>query len=373
MSGYLPTPISSSSENFRMSQIVELPGSGQYDRLNACIYNISEPSASVNLGASSLSIQQQHVARDGSQRSVVTCSATQYQPGTNDFQPIQAAHPHRLAETAPKMRYRLTLIPILINGEVHMWWYPLPEIVCATAQQIKVQSQASAGQTPDPPSPRNFRPTNMVLEQHELNLTNPCGQSILDAKHYRGDPSSQANRRQVHQLPDAHNCTLWLWNIPESVHVSEIFDKIDIGAVQCCHIVPPNTDYSTCAAKLAFMAPEPAAQFKQKADSLEGIWLKNLKLKVRYNRDGNLRNDTQQSRVLIIEGPCELMTLAYWEDLSKKILQFSFVRLDGQAQACMGAIRSQNEFAEVIRASFAPDRCGDPAARHFELQGRRLY
>lgn len=254
--------------------------------------------------------------------------------------------------SAPNIRYRLTPVPILIDGRVHNCWFPLPEIFSATAQRIMDQGRNSARQTLDPPTPRTFRPTNMVLEQHRTSLTNLCDQRNSEANSYRGDPSSKANRRQIQQLPDAHNCTLWLCNIPASVHVSEIFDKIDTGAVQCFHMVPPNGNHSTCAAKLAFMTPEAAATFKQKASSFEGIWLKNFKLKVRYNRDGNLRNDTQQSRVLIIEGPCDLMTLPYWEayfrkvcvfqwdrvlafpckDTSKKILQFSFVRLDGQAQ-----------------------------------------
>ncbi|KAH7313123.1 hypothetical protein BKA65DRAFT_349429, partial [Rhexocercosporidium sp. MPI-PUGE-AT-0058] len=199
----------------------------------------------------------------------------------------------------------------------------------------------------------NFQPTNMALERNGVDLTTPYGQRHSEAKHhYRGDLNSEANRRQVHQLPDAHNCTLWVWNIPASIHISEVFDQIDTGAVQCCHMVPPNEAHHTFAAKLAFMAPEAAAKFKEKADSKEGIWLQGNKLMARYNRDGNLRNDTQQSRVLVIEGMKEFMTIHYWEayftkicvfqwdrvlelpcqDPEKKVLQFSFVRLDGQAQ-----------------------------------------
>ena len=351
-SACLLSPPLSNNEDLRLSNTFDLPRSYGYSHQNACPYHIPGSSALVSAGASLQIIHQQPLAQNHTQQSTVVLPGPQDQTGTSGYQPLQSSHPQEHTVSAPNMRYRLTLVPILINGRVHNSWYPLPEIFCLTAQQVMDQGRDSARQTLDPPTPRNFRPTNMALEQSRISLTNLCDQRNLEVNSYRGDPSSQVNRRQIHQLPDTHNCTLWLWNIPASIHVSEIFDKIDTGAVQCFHMVPPNDNHSTCAAKLAFTTPEAAVKFKQKANSLQGIWLKNLKLKVRYNRDGNLRNDTQQSRVLIIEGPCDLMTLPYWEayfrrvcvfqwdrvlgfpckDISKKILQFSFVRLDGQAQ-----------------------------------------
>ncbi|KAG4440162.1 hypothetical protein IFR05_004371 [Cadophora sp. M221] len=388
---YLPSPASSTGD-IRISRVTHITEAWQNGGQNGRPYS-NEGQKTVPLGRNLPEPQQQVLAWNNSQQPLITFPA-QYDPAGNGFPRIHPNLPQAAPDSPSSIQYRFTLVPIIVNGEVFPCWYPSPEINSATVSQAESPSQGSDIQVLDPPVPRNFQPTNMVLEKIGAALMTPYGQRQLEFKqNYQGDPNSEVNRRQVHQLPDAHNCTLWLWNIPATLHVSEVFDQIDTGAVQCCHIVPPNEDYHTCAAKLAFMAPEAAAKFKEKAESEGGIWLGGRKLMVRYNRDGNLRNDTQQSRVLIIEGPKELMTLQYWEsyfakicvfqwdrvleipcqDPEKRVLQFSFVRLDGQAQACMGAIRTQSEFVGVFRAGFALDQCGNPAVRDFEKKCRRLY
>lgn len=344
----------SSTRGIRIPNVSHNPRVCQNNDQNGIRYS-NEDQKLVPLGSSLLmpTQQQQGLAWNNSQQSLIGFPDPQYGPAITGLPQIHPTLPQATLDSPSNIKYRLTLVPILVNGEVYPCWYPLPEINSTPVPPTGSLGQGSAVQVLEPPAPRNFQPTSMVLEKNGTALMTSYGQSNSEVKHnYRGDLNSEANHRQIHQLPDAHNCTLWLWNIPASLHVSEVFDQIDTGAVQCCHIVPPNVAHHTCAAKLAFMTPETAAKFKEKADSEEGIWLQGNKLMVRYNRDGNLRNKTEQSRVLIIEGPKDLMTIKYWEayftkicvfqwdrvleipcqDPKKVALQFSFVRLDGQAQ-----------------------------------------
>ncbi|EKD18643.1 uncharacterized protein L3040_002069 [Drepanopeziza brunnea f. sp. 'multigermtubi'] len=241
-----------------------------------------------------------------------------------------------------------------------------------------------------PPSPRNFKPTNMVAGQ---NGVNPFAGSSDISLRYRGNITSCVSQKQVALLADAYNCTLWLWNIPSTIHVSELFDQIDTGAVQCLHMVPPDSQHSTAAAKLAFMTPEAAAAFKSKAE--QGIYILEFRLFLKYNRDGSLRNNSGQSRVLVLDivGPGEMTTMAFWyeyfrkicvfqwdrvfelpcQNPHRKILQFNFVRMSGQSQACMGAIRAQEEFVGFVQPSYGLDPCGSRAARALEQHALRLF
>ncbi|CZT03725.1 uncharacterized protein RAG0_10394 [Rhynchosporium agropyri] len=387
----LPSPASS----MEAPQLLQVPhdSSGQ-SHLQGSIHPGSPyRRPHVHSGAGTLELHQKIPLWNGPTQPFIAYPVPQYSPVNNGALPQEPSRAHTPPASPSAIQYRFNLVPMLFNGVVYRYCYPLPEIFSPSIAQIESQTQPAAGHVPQPPAPRNFQPTNMVLEQNGVELTTQKADHHLETGPYQGDLGSEANRRQVHQLPDTHNCTLWLWNIPAALHISDIFDQIDTGAVQCCHIVPPNESHITCAAKLAFMTPDAAAKFKQKVDSADGIWLNGTKLMARFNRDGNLRNDTHQSRVLTIEGPNEIMTSQYWEayfrkicvfqwdrvlelpckDAYKKTLQFSFSRLDGQAQACMGAIRNQAEFDGIIRASFAPDRCGNPAVREVEQHYRRLF
>ncbi|KAL2061935.1 hypothetical protein VTL71DRAFT_7313 [Oculimacula yallundae] len=298
--------------------------------------------------------QQQTPVWNNPPQPSTTYPTPRYSPGGSGALPLDSPLANSFPGSPSGIQYHFVIVPLVVNGMVCPCWCALPEIVSNTSEQLEDEGHSPTKSVlPEPPAPRNFQPTNMVLELNKTASNFPTMEPNYEVEPYRGDLSSQANRRQVHQLPDTHNCTLWLWNIPAALWISELFDQIDTGAVQCCHIVPPNEAHITCAAKLAFMAPEAATKFKEKVDSEKGVWLKGHKLMARFNRDGNLRNHTQQTRVLVIEGPNNLMTIQYWEayfrkicvfqwdrvlelpcvDKDKKILQFAFVRLDGQAQA----------------------------------------
>ncbi|KAK2630504.1 hypothetical protein QTJ16_001324 [Diplocarpon rosae] len=207
------------------------------------------------------------------------------------------------------------------------------------------------------------------------------------------DLKSIVSQRQVPSLADAYNCTLWLCNIPPSVQICEIFDTIDTGAVACLHMMPPDHNHSTSAAKLAFTTPEAAATFKRRVESTDGIWFHENRLVSRYNRQGNLRDDTSQSRCVLIEGPEKIMNVGFWYEYfqkicvfqwdrvlelpcqkpARKVMQFNFTRISGQAQACMGAIRAQEEFSGVVQLAYAADPCGNQTARIMQEQGVRVF
>ncbi|OWP03535.1 hypothetical protein B2J93_7553 [Marssonina coronariae] len=273
---------------------------------------------------------------------------------------------------------------------------PLPSCASQPRKILRVDAQDKSPKCPSnsmtlgPPTPRNFMPTNMVLERDS---GNPDAKKLGSMIGYRGDLNSIVSRRQIPALADAYNCTLWLCNIPPSVQICEIFDAIDTGAVSCLHMMPPDHSHSTSAAKLAFMTPEAAAIFKRRADSNEGIWFHDNRLVSRYNRQGNLRDDTSQSRCVLIEGPQNIMNTGFWYEYfqkicvfqwdrvielpcqkpARKIMQFNFVRISGQAQACMGAIRAQEEFSGVVQPAYAADPCGNRTARIMQQQGLRIF
>ncbi|CZR62311.1 uncharacterized protein PAC_12208 [Phialocephala subalpina] len=199
------------------------------------------------------------------------------------------------------------------------------------------------------PAPRNFIPSDMV---------------------------------QQRDLADDLNCALFLRNIPMSASLSGFFDMVDTGAVYALHIMPPNGQHHTCAAKLTFMEPEGAAIFLAKAR--HGIRVAGYLLDARYNiREGYLRNTTAISRVIHVEGPEAMMTVDYWFRYfrqvcvfqwdrvvalacprpGRKFLEFRFACINGQAQTCLQEIQQQEEFAGLVDVAYGFDPCGQPTLR----------
>ncbi|KAF8863123.1 hypothetical protein BDZ45DRAFT_584314 [Acephala macrosclerotiorum] len=225
------------------------------------------------------------------------------------------------------------------------------------------------------PTPRNFLPSDMV--QQRGMLTAPGNIPFIHSNgHYQGNRNSNANRHQITNLADDLNCALFLRNIPMSASLSGVFDMVDTGAVYALHIMPPNGQYHTCAAKLTFMTPDGAAMFLAKAR--QGIRLEGYLLDARYNnREGYLCNTTALSRVLHVEGPETIMKVDYWfryfrqvcvfqwdrvVELAcprpgRKCLEFRFARINGQAQTCLQEIQQQEEFAGLVDAGYGFDPC----------------
>ncbi|TVY25367.1 hypothetical protein LHYA1_G006582 [Lachnellula hyalina] len=224
--------------------------------------------------------------------------------------------------------------------------------------------------TATPPVLHPFRPTKMALAQQGL-LESSAHGSDNSKTRYHGDSISYVG--QLSDLPNDKNCALFITNIPQIVSHSDIFDKIDVGAVFALHISPAGGTHITKAAKLVFMGPEAAHLMMEKT-----IWMRGKRLRLTYNRHGYPRNDRHYSRVVIVEGPERVMELATWEryfrnysDLvydrvldvecatsSHKAYAFHFSRVDGQAETCFRAIKSEPSFQGYITVRYGQDPCG---------------
>lgn len=225
------------------------------------------------------------------------------------------------------------------------------------------------------PKPTKFIPSNMVLERGMAPAPN-VGLVIQSNGQYLGNKDSKSNKLQVPNLSDDLNCALFLRNIPANTSIADFFDSINTGAVYSLHIMPPNGQYATCAAKLTFMTSEAAAQFLAKIQV--GIWFDGHWLEGVYNnREGHLRNTMAFSRVIFVEGPGPMMTVDYWFRYFRQVsifqwdrvlehgslkpgykcLEFRFARVNGQAQTCIQQIQNQEEFEGLVTAWYGFDPC----------------
>jgi hypothetical protein len=228
-------------------------------------------------------------------------------------------------------------------------------------------------------SEESFQPNRMVLEKRGL-----LGRKQFDNPkkiRYKGDLESRSFMRQIDELPDHKNCALWIKNLAPSATISEIFEKITVGAVYALYVHDTDEKNNMKAIKLVFMKPGAAAAFLQLGRGT-GVWIRGKKLEVKPNRHGYLENTTNQSRVLLVEGPTEIMTFPFWDEYFRQkaelqwdghrticttgkrtTMEFRFARVDGQSQTCLQAILAEPKWKDgTVAAVYGPDPC-DPANR----------
>jgi hypothetical protein len=224
-----------------------------------------------------------------------------------------------------------------------------------------------------------FQPNRMVLEKRGL-----LGRKQFDNPkkiRYKGDLESRSFMRQIDELPDDKNCALWIKNLAPSATISEVFEKITVGAVYALYVHDTDEKNNMKAIKLVFMKPGAAAAFLQLGRGT-GVWIRGKKLEVMPNRHGYLENTTNQSRVLLVEGPTEIMTFPFWDEYFRQkaelqwdgyrticttgkrtTMEFRFARVDGQSQTCLQAILAEPKWKDgTVAAVYGPDPC-DPANR----------
>ncbi|KAF4631440.1 hypothetical protein G7Y89_g6686 [Cudoniella acicularis] len=221
----------------------------------------------------------------------------------------------------------------------------------------------------------SFKPTHLALANRGLVSPFRHGNLILHGTKYQGDVNSKSYRSQRYQMLDEENCSLWITGIPPSITYTDMFSVITTGAVFALYLIPPNEDHPLQGAKLVFMNPEAAAAFMASDITLNGkpIWK-------RYNRNGTPRNTNTYSRVLMIEGPAQIMRLQYWMSYFQQYclfsletvlafpgpilgtvkMEFRFARVDGQAQCCLQAILADPSLKGVVKVYYGKDPC-DPS------------
>jgi hypothetical protein len=213
-----------------------------------------------------------------------------------------------------------------------------------------------------------FRRSRQAAERSGVALP----QNIKDSQQ-SGNLSSRKDGEK--RLPDEENCALFLTNIHPSATVKDVLSVVRTGAVFILHINQPDDIHPTAAAKLVFMTPSAAARFYQQVK--EGVTILGVRIKAVYNkypyREYKCR---ERSRVILVQGPEEVMTfdiwnkyfmecfkfeLEFWDEEEpqnkKKILKFAFARLDGQAESAYHAIKKEPKLQGVVDVRYGRDPC----------------
>lgn len=237
-------------------------------------------------------------------------------------------------------------------------------------------SSFGAGAVPNSPLDtvkRSFVPSHMRLERDGIV---PPRREWSNGSKYQGDPTSSSFLATIPNLQNEYNCAVWITNIPATTPASYVFDRLRCGAVQALHLSPPNAQHNGKAAKLIFSKPEAAARLVSQAKQ-PGIFIDGTRLHIRYNRDGSLARDGPESRILLVDGPEHMMTLAFWEayfddacvyeldrwmfrpraGLGRKTMEFRFLRRGGQCETCHQKIRWDQSLAGIVRAWYGRDVC----------------
>lgn len=223
-----------------------------------------------------------------------------------------------------------------------------------------------------------FQPSRLALARQGLY---PQSGTRNPGHAYKGDLHSATYQLQFRDLADERNCALWLKRIPHSCTASDLFDRINVGAVSILHFYNPDEQHSHKAAKLVFMNPGSAAAFREQCRSGE-IDINGFEIHAWYNRDGYIQHPApSHSRVLHVNGPIEMMNFPYWdryfqqwcvlewdgyktvwEDDNRRTMEFRFSRIEGQSQTCLQAIMADETFNEAtLWVYYGADPC-DPEA-----------
>jgi hypothetical protein len=206
-----------------------------------------------------------------------------------------------------------------------------------------------------------------------------------------------------------------------AVHINEADEDHDRQAAKivfskCCAAViylPPHSLLSKLTL-FSLVTRKGAQDLKRQADM--GLFvLGGEPIEVRYNRNGYEEQEQQNfSRVLYLEGPKYLMSLdrwikyfdrycvcvveysgilvctlltphvcsmsvfgvqqltsyLQWEDDEKMKMEFRFVRVDGQSQTCIQALKASPAYQTVIKASYGLDPC-DPGFSQASVAARQ--
>lgn len=229
-------------------------------------------------------------------------------------------------------------------------------------------------------SESEFKPTRMALEKRGFIQPRSDNDSVSNP--YKGDKNSGSFKRQINGLPDHLNCALYVKNVPVKCSMEDLFKKVTTGSVWCINVQEADEMHEMKAVKLVFMTPEGAANFLRQSRSDDGVWVRGKRLEARYNRHGYRMNETNQTRVLIIEGPTKIMKFEKWDAYfriqchlewdchlthetvcGRTTMEFRFARVDGQAEACFQAITKDIQFKDgSVKVSYGPDPC-DPVNR----------
>lgn len=223
--------------------------------------------------------------------------------------------------------------------------------------------------------PKPFIPSTQALERAGMGFRDPA--RMPPGSKYRGDAFSWSYLKQIPNLPDHLNTSLWLKGLPPNIQPSQLFDMIHCGAVWSLDLKPTTNEHATVAATLTFKTAYAASAF-WKHCRFQGLELDGYWISASYNKFGVPESASTESRVLQVEGPEHLMTPDGWEVQFKKAcrfqidrwcylacpfpgrvrMEFRFVRIDGQAQSCRQMIERELGYLGIT-VCYGVDPCGE--------------
>lgn len=199
--------------------------------------------------------------------------------------------------------------------------------------------------------------------------------SLLEIQKPKQHSERKPDSTKSEPLPEELNCANYITNIPVEARPSEVFDYIHSGAVQALHMYPSTDRHVHEAAKLVFTEAKRAAHLVDQARGPFHCYMGDTRLYVSYNRNGSRAYEGPKTRVLIIEGPRELMTYEHWKESfnnacfylldrwsyqpcaqgDRMKMEFRFLSA-GMAKACSDEIKSEHQEEDEHRVSVTSGR-----------------
>lgn len=189
------------------------------------------------------------------------------------------------------------------------------------------------------PKTKSARSSRVTKEQADHPLST---WSLLEIQRPKQKIERKPDSTKPEPLSDELNCAVYITNIPVEATPSEVFDYIHSGAVQALHMYPSTDRHLHQAAKLVFAKAESAALLVDQARGPFHCYMGDTRLYVAYNRNGSRAYEGPETRVLVIEGPSDLMTYEHWKESFDNAC---FYLLDRWSyQPCAQASRMRMEF-----------------------------
>jgi hypothetical protein len=249
-----------------------------------------------------------------------------------------------------------------------------------TIEQLRIQRQYGPG------SIQFFHPSQAVLQktglitpnaqQRLLSAAAPNAITRVESQNLASPESSKP--LMGHDVPLEESCSIFVRNIPARATYKDFLSSVKGGKVFICRIDPPNGEFQTQAAKLVFFNRLAASAYLWEV-AHRGVVVLGQPLRASWNRVRYAQHlHSNQSRVIMIIGPENLMSFDYFEQFFSERFQYDlqarfevrsdipgtkihiwqFACLRAQAESAKLAI--EREFVGIFKVQWAPDPCDVP-------------
>jgi hypothetical protein len=249
-----------------------------------------------------------------------------------------------------------------------------------TAEQLKIQRQYGPG------SIKFFHPSQAVLQKNGL-ATTSTRQCLLSATKLNSVTTPEgansihleSNRLPIGQdVSPEESCSVFVRDIPAGATYADFLGTVKGGKVFICRMDPPNEEFHTQAAKLVFFNRLTALAYLREA-AYKGIFVLGQPIRASWNRVRYAPHlQPEQSRVITVTGPENLMSFDYFEQffserfqydlqarfevpssiMGKKVHVWQFACLRAQAESAKLAV--EREFVGIFQVQWAHDPCCIP-------------